>query len=35
LVTIAIEVALMIWWLMPLLTKRLAHWIYPRRRVAG
>lgn len=35
LVTITIEVALMTWWLMPLLTRRLAHWIYPRRRVAG
>jgi antibiotic biosynthesis monooxygenase (ABM) superfamily enzyme len=35
LVTITIEVALMTWWLMPLLTRRLANWIYPRRRVAG
>lgn len=29
LVTIAIEVALMTWWLMPWLTRRLARWIYP------
>ncbi len=35
LVTIAIEVALMTWWLMPLITRRLAKWIYPTRRVAG
>lgn len=35
LMTITIEVALMTWWLMPLLTRRLANWIYPRRRVAG
>jgi hypothetical protein len=35
LVTIAIEVVLMTWWLMPLLTRRLAFWIYPRRRVAA
>jgi antibiotic biosynthesis monooxygenase (ABM) superfamily enzyme len=35
LVTITIEVALMTWWLMPLLTRRLANWIYPKRRVAG
>lgn len=34
LVTIAIEVALMTWWLMPLITRRLAFWIYPRRAVA-
>lgn len=32
LVTIAIEVALMTWWLMPWLTRRLAHWIYPARK---
>jgi antibiotic biosynthesis monooxygenase (ABM) superfamily enzyme len=31
LVTIAIEVGLMTWWLMPWLTRRLAPWIYPRR----
>lgn len=35
LVTIAIEVALMTWWLMPWLTRRLARWIYPARAVAG
>lgn len=34
LVTITIEVALMTWWLMPLITRRLAFWIYPRRAVA-
>lgn len=32
LVTIAIEVVLMTWWLMPLVTRRLAPWIYPRRK---
>jgi uncharacterized protein len=31
LVTIAIEVVLMTWWLMPLVTRRLARWIYPQR----
>ena len=31
LATIAIEVALMTWWLMPWLTRRLARWIYPAR----
>jgi hypothetical protein len=35
LVTITIEFALMTWWLMPLLTRRLANWIYPRRRLTG
>lgn len=35
LVTIAIEVALMTWWLMPWLTRRLARWIYPARVVTG
>ena len=35
LVTIAIEVALMTWWLMPWLTRRLARWIYPARAVVG
>ncbi|MBX3637537.1 MAG: hypothetical protein KF683_19380 [Rubrivivax sp.] len=35
LVTIAIEVALMTWWLMPWLTRRLARWIYPARAVTG
>lgn len=30
--TIAIEVVLMTWWLMPRLTRALAPWIYPRRR---
>ena len=34
LVTITIEVLLMTCWLMPLLTRRLAGWIYPRRHVA-
>lgn len=34
LVTITIEVLLMTYWLMPLLTRRLANWIYPRRHVA-
>lgn len=29
LVTIAIEVVLMTYWLMPVLTRRLARWIYP------
>lgn len=32
LVTIAIEVVLMTWWLMPLVTRRLARWTYPQRR---
>jgi antibiotic biosynthesis monooxygenase (ABM) superfamily enzyme len=32
LVTIALEVILMTWWLMPLVTRRLARWIYPQRR---
>ena len=31
LVTIAIEVALMTYWLMPVLTRRLARWIYPSK----
>lgn len=35
LVTIAIEVVLMTWWIMPTLTRRLAFWIYPRRVVSG
>lgn len=34
LVTITIEVLLMTYWLMPLITRRLAHWIYPARVVA-
>jgi antibiotic biosynthesis monooxygenase (ABM) superfamily enzyme len=34
LVTITIEVLLMTYWLMPLITRRLAHWIYPARKVA-
>jgi antibiotic biosynthesis monooxygenase (ABM) superfamily enzyme len=33
LLTITIEVALMTWWLMPWLTRRLAFWIYPDRTV--
>lgn len=32
LLTIAIEVVLMTWWLMPWITRRLARWIYPGRR---
>lgn len=32
--TIAIEIVLMTWWLMPRLTRWLAPWIYPKRRVA-
>lgn len=32
LITIVIEVVLMTWWLMPLVTRRLARWIYPQRR---
>ncbi|RVT50920.1 antibiotic biosynthesis monooxygenase [Rubrivivax albus] len=34
LVTISLEVVLMTWWLMPWLSRRLAPWIYPQRRVA-
>jgi antibiotic biosynthesis monooxygenase (ABM) superfamily enzyme len=34
LVTITIEVLLMTYWLMPVITRRLAGWIYPKRRVA-
>ena len=34
LVTITIEVVLMTWWLMPLVTRRLARWIYPQRHAA-
>lgn len=34
LVTIALEVAFMTWWLMPWLTRRLAWWIYPSRPTA-
>jgi hypothetical protein len=34
LVTITIEVLLMTYWLMPLITRRLARWIYPSRKVA-
>jgi antibiotic biosynthesis monooxygenase (ABM) superfamily enzyme len=34
LLTIALEVALLTWWLMPRLTRWLAPWIYPRRRIA-
>jgi hypothetical protein len=32
LVTIAIEVALLTWVIMPALTRRLARWIYPAAR---
>ena len=32
LVTITLEVLLMTYWLMPLITKRMAAWIYPLRR---
>ena len=35
LATITIEVLLMTYWLMPLLTRRLAHWIYPHRPRVG
>jgi antibiotic biosynthesis monooxygenase (ABM) superfamily enzyme len=35
LVTIALEVVLMTGGLMPLLTRRLAFWIYPRPRARG
>jgi uncharacterized protein len=31
LVTISLEVVVMTWWLMPLITRRLARWIYPAR----
>jgi antibiotic biosynthesis monooxygenase (ABM) superfamily enzyme len=34
LVTIAIEVMVMTYWLMPQITRRLATWIYPRRSVS-
>lgn len=34
LVTITVEVLLMTYWLMPLITRRLARWIYPARKVA-
>jgi len=34
LVTIAIEVALMTWWVMPWITRRLAPWIYPRQKIS-
>ena len=34
LLTLAIEVVLMTWWLMPWLTRRLAPWIYPGRKTA-
>lgn len=34
LVTIAIEVALMTWWVMPWITRRLAPWIYPGKKIA-
>lgn len=34
LVTIAIEVALMTWWVMPWITWRLAPWIYPRQKIS-
>jgi antibiotic biosynthesis monooxygenase (ABM) superfamily enzyme len=32
LVTVAIQVTIMTYWLMPYLTRRLARWIYPRQR---
>jgi antibiotic biosynthesis monooxygenase (ABM) superfamily enzyme len=35
LVTIAIEVLFMTYWLMPRLTRRLARWIYPAARPAS
>ncbi|MFO1192408.1 MAG: antibiotic biosynthesis monooxygenase [Rhodoferax sp.] len=34
LVTIAIEVVLMTWWVMPWITGRLAPWIYPRQKMS-
>ncbi len=34
LLTIVVEVVLMTWWLMPLVTRRLARWIYPQQRRA-
>ena len=34
LLTIVLEVALMTWWLMPRLTRWLAPWIFPQRRVS-
>lgn len=34
LVTIAIEVVLMTWWVMPWITRRLAPWIYPRQKIS-
>jgi antibiotic biosynthesis monooxygenase (ABM) superfamily enzyme len=34
LVTITVEVLLMTYWLMPLITRRLARWIYPARKAA-
>lgn len=34
LLTIALEVALLTWWLMPCLTRWLAPWIYPRTKTA-
>ena len=35
LLTVTIEVLLMTYWLMPQLTRRLAFWVYPTRRVSG
>lgn len=34
LLTVALEVLLMTYWLMPLLTRRLARWIYPAQAVS-
>lgn len=34
LVTITVEVLLMTYWLMPLITRRLARWIYPRQHTS-
>jgi len=34
LVTIAVEVVLMTWWVMPWITRRLAPWIYPRQKIS-
>lgn len=34
LVTIAIEVVLMTWWVMPWITRRLAPWIFPRQKIS-
>jgi uncharacterized protein len=35
LLTVTLEVLLMTYWLMPQITRRLAGWIYPARRVSA